>query len=126
MESFTLDSRNKKDFTNLQTIFKQKSLQIASFTITEKGYSLVNGQGETLPDVKRDFKNGPKQPESYMGKVTALLYTRYLNGKHPIALVSMDNCSHNGDKLYAAVRSFAEQWEKNGAAESGSKLCKIV
>lgn len=119
MESFTLDSRNKKDFTNLQTIFKQNSLQIASFTITEKGYSLVNGQGETLPDVKRDFKNGPKQPESYMGKVTALLYTRYLNGKSPIAMVSMDNCSHNGDKLYAAVRSFAEQWEKNGSAESG-------
>lgn len=119
MESMTLDSLNQKDDTRLKEIFSQNSLQIASFTITEKGYSLVNGQGETLPDVKRDFENGPKHPESYMGKVTELLYTRFLNGKLPIAMVSMDNCSHNGDKLFAAVHSFAKHWEENGTAERG-------
>ena len=29
-------------------------------------------------------------------------------------MVSMDNCSHNGDKLYGAVEAYAENWVKNG------------
>ena len=32
---------------------------------------------------------------------------------------SMDNCSHNGDKLQAAVLAFAEAWCGNGSAEKG-------
>ena len=31
----------------------------------------------------------------------------------------MDNCSHNGDKLYAAVDAFAAAWEKAGLAREG-------
>jgi fructuronate reductase len=34
-------------------------------------------------------------------------------------MVSMDNCSHNGDKLYEAVRAFANEWTKAGLAEEG-------
>ncbi len=45
-----------------------------------------------------------------MGKVAALLYTRYQAGQKPIAMVSTDNCSHNGDKLYAAISTFAGKW----------------
>ena len=37
----------------------------------------------------------------------------------PIAMVSTDNCSHNGDKLYAAIDEFAKAWSKNGVAEAG-------
>ena len=29
----------------------------------------------------------------------------------------MDNCSHNGDKLFAAVSTFAEKWTENGTAK---------
>ena len=54
-----------------------------------------------------------------MGKVVSLLYTRYQAGEKPIAMVSMDNCSHNGDKLYAAVSAFAEAWTKNGLTKEG-------
>ena len=72
-----------------------------------------------IPAVENDMKNGPQNPESYIGKVTALLCTRYLAGQKPIAVVSMDNCSHNGDKLYSAVHAFAEQWVRNGLAEEG-------
>lgn len=32
-------------------------------------------------------------------------------------MVSMDNCSHNGDKLAAAITAFAEGWVKNGLAD---------
>ena len=89
-----LDSQNKCEFGRLKEIFENDSLQMVSFTITEKGYSLVNGKGEVLPDVLSDFESGADAPASYIGKVAALLYTRYLSGKKPVAMVSMDNCSH--------------------------------
>ena len=34
-------------------------------------------------------------------------------------MVSMDNCSHNGDKLYAAVNTFAEKWTANSLTDEG-------
>jgi len=119
VESLTVDSTNEKDFGRLIEIFGKDSLQIVSFTITEKGYSLVNGKGESLPGVEDDFANGPKKAMSYMGKVAALLYARYEAGQKPVAMVSMDNCSHNGDKLYAAINTFAEKWAANGVADAG-------
>ena len=121
VESCILDSENDKEYSRLKEIFEKDSLQMASFTITEKGYSLVNGKGEMLPAVSADFVNGPAKPASYIGKVVSLLYTRYLSGKKPIAMVSMDNCSHNGDKLYAAVSAFANAWVENGLVDEGFK-----
>lgn len=119
VESCILDSENDTEFGRLREIFSKDSLQMATFTITEKGYSLVNGKGELLPAVEADFQNGPDKPASYIGKVASLLYTRYRNGEKPIAMVSMDNCSHNGDKLYAAVNTFAEKWAENSLVEDG-------
>ena len=118
-ESLILDSHREAEFARLKEVFESPSLQMASFTITEKGYSLVNGKGELLPAVSADFANGPARCESYIGKVASLLYHRYLHDKLPIAMVSMDNCSHNGDKLYAAIHSFAEQWTKNNLVRDG-------
>lgn len=119
VESLILDSENEVEFSRLKEIFAAPSLQMASFTITEKGYSLVDGKGDMLPAIQRDLENGPKKPESYLGKVCALVYERYLQGKLPLALVSMDNCSHNGDKLKQAVASFAKGWTEAGTAEAG-------
>lgn len=118
-ESLPLDSNNEAAYARLKEIFTKESLQMATFTITEKGYSLVNGKGEQLADVTADFAAGPERPASYMGKVTSLLYARYKAGELPIAMVSTDNCSHNGDKLYAAVSAFAKAWVENGKAEAG-------
>lgn len=118
-ESLALNAENEQEYGRLKEIFSSDSLQMATFTITEKGYSLVNGRGETLADVARDFEEGPERPSSYMGKVASLLYSRYQSGKKPIAMVSTDNCSHNGDKLYAAVSAFAQEWTKNGKTEQG-------
>ena len=117
MESLVLDSENEEQYGRLKEIFANPSLQMASFTITEKGYSLVDGKGNIVPAVEADFVNGPKKPASYLGKVVSLLYTRYESGKLPIAMVSMDNCSHNGDKLAAAVFAFADKWVENGVAD---------
>jgi fructuronate reductase len=118
-ESHILDSQNEKEYGRLKEIFAKDSLQMCTFTITEKGYSLVNGKGEIVPDIASDFENGPAQPKSYLGKVASLLYTRYQAGAKPIAMVSTDNCSHNGDKLKAAITAFAEKWAANGKVEAG-------
>ncbi len=119
MESLTLNSDNEAEFGRLKEIFTKDSLQMTSFTITEKGYSLVDGKGNMLPAVTADMEKGPEKPDSYIGKVASLLYTRFTAGAKPIAMVSMDNCSHNGDKLYAAITAFAKAWEENGKAEKG-------
>lgn len=119
VESCILDSENDAEYSRLKEIFENDSLQMASFTITEKGYSLVNGKGEELPSVTADMANGPEKPESYIGKVVSLLYARYKKSAAPIAMVSMDNCSHNGEKLFAAIDAFAKGWNKNGLVEDG-------
>ena len=103
----------------LTGIFRKPSLQLATFTITEKGYSL------TADDVKADLTASPAEAKSYLGKVAALLLARYRAGAYPIAMVSTDNCSHNGDKLKAAMSAFAEAWGDEGFIayiEDGAKV----
>ena len=106
-ESCILDSGNAAEYSRLKAIFAHPGLQMASFTITEKGYAVT-------PAVEADFANGPEAPQSYIGKVASLLYARYRAGGAPIAMVSMDNCSHNGDKLKAAILAFAKGWNDAG------------
>ena len=103
----------------LKDIFAAKSLSLLTLTITEKGYSLTGGDGSLLPGVRADLEAGPAAPESYMGKVAALCYHRFISGAAPLALVSMDNCSHNGTRLFEAVRQFAADWEHAGLVNNG-------
>ena len=117
-QALVLDPDHRRDWERLREIFEKDSLQMASFTITEKGYALSDGKGNFLSAVTEDFENGPENPVSYIGKVSALLYTRFLAGEKPIAMVSMDNCSHNGDKLYAAINTFAGEWVKKGLVKA--------
>ena len=118
-ETALLDPKDEEAWVRMNEIFRAPSLQMASFTITEKGYAITDASGNPLPAVEKDFENGPAAPESYLGKVAALLYDRYQNGALPIAMVSMDNCSHNGQKLQDAIMAYADAWVKNGKAEEG-------
>ena len=119
VESLTVDSAKPENWKALQSIFANPSLQMVSFTITEKGYSLTNARGEYYPDVVSDFEAGASWPKSFIGKLAALCHVRYQNGKAPISLASMDNCSHNGTRLYQAVSAFAREWAKRGLVENG-------
>ncbi|WP_091461010.1 mannitol dehydrogenase family protein [Acetomicrobium thermoterrenum] len=103
----------------LAKIFTSPSLQMVSFTITEKGYSLADSNGEYFPQVLRELENFPSAPKTIMGLVAMLCYKRYQAGRLPIALVSMDNFFHNGDKLYEAINTFATNWAKNGLVDPG-------
>ena len=59
-----------------------------------------------------------------MAIVTALLYERFQAGQYPLAVVSMDNCSHNGEKLMSAVLTMAESWKQKGFV-SQSFVCLL-
>jgi fructuronate reductase len=107
------------DFDRLRSIFRAPSLELASFTITEKGYGLESPGGGFLPAVEADFARGPGEPKSFLAKLAALCYERYRAGKQALALVSLDNCSHNGDKLREVIGCFAEKWVLGGSAEEG-------
>ena len=103
----------------LRRIFAQPSLQIVSFTITEKGYALRGISGETLGVVKADMAEGPDIARHAMSVTAALLLERYNAGAHPIALVSMDNCSRNGEKVQNAVWEIADAWKNAGFVDEG-------
>ena len=91
------------DWSRLVEIFRQPSLQMISFTITEKGYTWNDA------DLARGL-----QPLFAMGKVCALLYERWQAGGQPLTVQSMDNCSHNGDRVRAGVMAYAERWLTDG------------
>ena len=107
---------NEAEWARLVAAFRSPSLQMASFTITEKGYALRDMKGSLLPVAQADMAEGPAHARHAMSVVAALMLERYEAGKAPLALVSMDNCSHNGEKLRASVLEMADAWVKNGFA----------
>ena len=109
----------KADKVRLAEIFKNPSLQMASFTITEKGYALKDANGAFFPWIVGEVEGGPSSATSAMGVVTANLYERYLAGGYPMAVVSMDNCAHNGDVLKASVTTIASEWHALGFVCAG-------
>lgn len=119
MEALPALGQTPEEEARLREIFSSPSLQMASFTITEKGYALRDASGRYLPEVEHDLREGPGHCQSYLGQVTSLLSTRYRHGRHPLSMVSMDNCSHNGDVLKQAVLAIAEVWEKSGLVSEG-------
>jgi len=112
-------SDNPSHFIYLKKVFANPSLQMASLTITEKGYALTDIRGELLSVVDADMESGPEKARHTISLLTALLLHRYLHGAYPIALVSMDNFSGNGDKLKYSVFFVAETWVKRKFAEPG-------
>jgi fructuronate reductase len=108
-----------EDWERLKEIFRAPSLQMISFTITEKGY------GVPPSDLDRGLS-----PVFAMGKVALLLLERYNAGELPLTVQSMDNCSHNGDKVKAGVFAYAERWVKDGLVPEGFlsylKDCKKI
>lgn len=117
-DSWAMDP-GTEDFELLKAAFAAPSLQIASFTITEKGYNLKDSEGCYLADIQADFQCGPDAPASYMGKTAALLLHRYKSGAFPLCMASMDNCSKNGTRLLEAMNAFAQHWKEAGFADDG-------
>lgn len=121
------------DFKRVEEIFCNSDLQMVSFTITEKGYAIRNAAGELIASVVDDMTAGPDailaqmemggNGRAYlkdhserttaphlMAMIASLAIRRFRTVGTPIALVSMDNCSHNGEKIENAVKELAEAW----------------
>lgn len=110
----------------MEELFCAPSLQMVSFTITEKGYELKDPAGVYLPFLATDMEDGPDKPlHSAMTIVTALLKKRYEAGAVPVALVSMDNVSENGKKLRGSVLEVAGIWKEKGylSADAYDYIC---
>lgn len=118
-EAVKARSADLEQWNRLKEIFTSSSLQMVSFTITEKGYALHGTDGTWLPYVQSDIEKGPDSATGAMAVVTAMLYERYKAGKYPLALVSMDNCAQNGSRLRQSVLTMAEEWRKAGFVEDG-------
>lgn len=118
-EAIKAQASDEAEWNRLKEIFVNPVLQMISFTITEKGYALKNAEGQYFPFIQADIDNGPQKPGSAMAVVCALLFERYKAGKYPLAVVSMDNCSHNGEKLMSSILTMANEWEKKGFVDAG-------
>ncbi|MFV0521804.1 MAG: aminotransferase class I/II-fold pyridoxal phosphate-dependent enzyme [Mangrovibacterium sp.] len=64
--------------------FVNPELQMVSFTVTEKGYSLRASNGEFFPFVVADIENGPKSDCTHLVSIVcSLLYERFEAGDLP-------------------------------------------
>ncbi|MDR0539944.1 MAG: mannitol dehydrogenase family protein [Spirochaetaceae bacterium] len=107
-------------WNRVKAIFANPSLQLVTITITEKGYALRGMDGNFLPELKAEFDAGPGSAvlSHAMTKLAALLYERFQKGGAPLALISTDNFSHNGDKLKDAILTVAREWQARRVVNS--------
>ncbi|WP_294497633.1 mannitol dehydrogenase family protein [uncultured Gemmiger sp.] len=113
-EALRADSTDAGQMARFKEIFTDPGLQMISFTITEKGYALYRPDGSLMPVVQADIDEGPDHARHAMSMVAALLLERYKANGAPLAVVSMDNCSHNGEKLQSSVMTVAKAWAEKG------------
>lgn len=112
VESLTLN-----DLKRIEEIFLNDNLQIVSFTITEKGYNLYAPNGDLMDVVKNDLENNPEDGKHLMSILTNLLYKRFKKNAKELTLLSLDNCSKNGDKVKNSVMLISKKWNEAGKVE---------
>lgn len=118
-DSIYAGTDNKAGRAKLAQVFTKPSLQFVTFSITEKGYALKDMDGNLTKAAEADIANGPENPVTNMGFVASLLSARYQVNQAPIAMVSTDNFSQNGQRLEDAVMLIANGWLKKGHVDQG-------
>ncbi|MCR4927247.1 MAG: mannitol dehydrogenase family protein [Lachnospiraceae bacterium] len=102
----------------LKQCLRSASVKLVSFTITEKGYATKDASGCILPDILHDIIQGPcGDLKTGLGKTALLLFERFKAGAAPIALLSLDNCSNNGDMLREGILMITNGWKRNGLTD---------
>lgn len=112
--SITESLKLSENWDRVREIFCDPGLQMVSFTITEKAYTLREGNREFKACVVEDLDRGPHDCTNVIAAVTALCLERKKATDKPLALVSLDNCSHNGLRLQRAVLEVARCWKEKG------------
>lgn len=116
-EAVKVDPAAFSDWKILSDAFRNSSLKMVSFTITEKGYATATSTGEIMPSYREDFSHPLEEAKMLLSRIVYLLSLRYREGRYPLSFVSMDNCSHNGEKLRNALLLIASSYAENGFVE---------
>ena len=103
---------DKEDRATIVDYCKNPKLQIITFTVTEKAYTLKNKDGEYLQAIKDSLNKPLEEANHIIPAIVYLLHERYLSCKQGISLLALDNCFHNGDRLKAAVMEIAKAYEE--------------
>ena len=113
-DSLFANPQRPEDLERAKKYFESPILQMCTFTITEKGYSLTAPDGSLMPYVAKEIEEGPDHAASSMGIVASLLLARFNAGAYPIAMVSTDNFSRNGERFRAAILTVVQGWKDAG------------
>lgn len=116
-ESFFVQS-GSTEYQQFSEYFTNENLQLVTLTITEKGYNIVDTQNKLLPIIEKDISEGPAHAQHTMSIMTALLLKRFESGGAPLAMVSTDNFSRNGEKFQNSIKVIAQRWIDNNFAPS--------
>ncbi len=98
-EAVRADASVPEDLARLRKLQKIPPCSSSALPSQEKGYALYGSDGALLPAAAQDAAQGPDHVRHAMGVTASLLYRRWQAGGFPVAVVSMDNCSRNGEKL---------------------------
>ncbi len=112
--SITESLKLSEDWDRVREIFCDPGLQMVSFTITEKAYTLREGNREFKDCVIEDLERGPTACTNVIAAATAMCLERKKATDRPLALVSLDNCSHNGRRLQRSILEVARTWKEKG------------
>ncbi|MDH6363988.1 fructuronate reductase [Enterococcus sp. PF1-24] len=112
--SYYCPPSKKENYEKVKEIFTNPSLQLVTVTITEKGYSLKDAQGELSAVIQGDINAGPDNVQHTMSIIASLLYSRFQAGMLPLALISTDNFSRNGQQFQTAILKIAKGWLEKG------------
>lgn len=114
--AFFLDKDDSNTIKNISSLFKNCSLQLVTMTITEKGYRVKDSNDTILSNVQSEIDSGPiiSRLETTISQLAFFLLERYESGKYPIAVLSTDNFSHNGDILKNSLSIIVDGWTKKG------------
>ncbi|MDI9497704.1 MAG: mannitol dehydrogenase family protein [Bacillota bacterium] len=112
-----LGSYDPGEWARLMEMARAPELAYISLTITEKGYQLRDLDGAWKATTAADFASGPDSAVSLKETpaiLAAMLVQRSRACGAPVTFISMDNFSHNGEKLREAVFDVARAWAENG------------
>jgi fructuronate reductase len=89
-----------------------RSTALVTLTITEAGYRLRADGRLDIDDADVRAFFAEEQPQSAIGRLAVGLRARMHAGGAPIAIVSCDNLSHNGETTRRAVLEFANHVDR--------------
>ncbi len=105
--------------SGLSEIITADTLQVLSLTLDREDYVLKDAEGAYLPFVQADLEESPQKAKGKLCQIVGLLYQRYLSGKKPLAVLSLDELPWTVASLQYMVLELVRVWKEKGLVEEG-------